>query len=215
MKKILILLSLILSSFVSVNSLGLCGNINLEPKTGGKIPAISLPIPKNSEEKIYLGLSGKGVFKIHDIKAKVVLIKIFNLYCPICQSTASAMVELYRQIESHPDFQGKIKLIGIGAGNTQSEVEAYKQTNNIPFPLFPDQDFNIHRTLGEVRTPFFIAIKMTQDGSHEIVHTHLGGLTDIQGFLDLMYEAYGIPQEDLQKREKLATSSANQTSIQE
>jgi hypothetical protein len=46
----------------------------------------------------------------------------------------------------------------------------------------------------------------------EIVHTHLGGITDIQGLLDSMYEAYGMPQGDLQRKEKLATSTANQTS---
>ena len=67
--------------------------------------------------------------------------------------------------------------------------------------------------MGEVRTPFFIAIKMNRDSSHEIVHTHLGGLTDLQGLLDLMYEAYGIPQGDLQRKEELATSTANQTSF--
>jgi len=214
-REILILLSFILFSFLFVNSPGLCGSVNLEPRKGGRIPVISLPVPENSEEKIYLGLSGQGAFKIQQVKAKVILIKIFNLYCPICQSTASAMVELYHQIENHPDFKGKIKLIGIGVGNTQSEVKAFKQTHNIPFPVFPDQDFIIHKALGEVRTPFFIAIKINRDRSHEIVHTHLGALTDIPGLLDLMYEAYGGPQEDLQKREKLATSSANQTSVQD
>ncbi len=40
----------------------------------------------------------------------------------------------------------------------------------------------------------------------------MGGLRDIQRLLDLMYEAYGIPQEDFQRKEKLATSKANQTS---
>lgn len=212
MKKSFILLSYILYIlifFLSMSSRAFCANVNSEPKKGGRLPSITLPVPKNSGEKIYLGLSGEGTFKIHQIKAKVILIKIFNLYCPICQSTASAMVELYRQIENHTDFTGKIKLIGIGAGNSQSEIEVFKQNNNIPFPIFPDQDFVIHKALGEVRIPFFVAIKMNRDRSHEIVHTHLGGFTDIVGLLDLMYEAYGIPQEDLQRKEKFTTSSAN------
>lgn len=212
MKNIPTSLSFALFFFLFMSGSVFYAPVNAEPKKGGKLPAINLPVPKNSAEKIYLGLSKDGSFKIHQIKAKVILIKIFNLYCPICQSTASAMSELHHQIENHPDFTGKVKLIGIGAGNSQSEVEVYKQTHNIPFPLFPDQDFSIHKALGEVRTPFFIAIKINRDRSHEIVHTHLGGLTDIQGLLDLMYEAYGIPQEDLQRKEKLATSTPNQTS---
>jgi peroxiredoxin len=210
MSKSLIPISYILTFFLFMSSPVFCAALNPEPKKGGRLPTISLQLPNKSDEKIYLGLSGAGSFKLHQIKAKVILIKIFNLYCPICQSTASAMVELYHQIENHPDFKGKIKLIGIGVGNSQSEIEVFKQNNNVPFPLFPDQDFSIHKVLGEVRTPFFIVIKMNRNRSHEIVHTHLGGLTDIQGLLNLMYEAYGIPQEDLQKREKLATSTADQ-----
>jgi peroxiredoxin len=182
----------------------------MSPVKGGKLPIISLPIPKNSYEKIYLGLSGEGFFKISQIKAKGVLIKIFNLYCPVCQSTASAMAELYRQIENNPDLKDKMKLIGIGAGNNLLEIEVFKQNYNITFPIFPDENFKIHKALGEVRTPFFIALKMEGDGSHEIVHTHLGGLTDARAFLDLMVEAYGINQEDLLIKE--AVSSPNKSS---
>jgi hypothetical protein len=195
---------------IALLSLALTGPIaaaSVSPVKGGKLPVINLPVPKDSYQKDYLGLSGEGFFKVHEVKANGVLIKIFNLYCPICQSTASAMAELYRQIENNPDLKNKIKLMGIGAGNTVLEVEVFKQTYNIPFPIFPDEDFRIHNLLGEVRTPFFIAIKMEKDGSHEIVHTHLGGLTDARAFLDLMVEAYGINQEDLLIKE--AASSPN------
>ena len=213
-RKLLVSLSfIIIFSYLFVNGPGLCADVNPEPRKGGRIPVISLPVPKDSKERIYLGLSsGDGFFRIHQVQAQVIFIEIFNLYCPICQSTASAMVQLYDQIENHPDFRGKIKLIGIGAGNSQTEMEVFKRNNNIPFPVFPDQDFGIHKALGEVRTPFFIAIKINRDRSHKIVHTHLGGLTDIQGLLDLMYGAYRIPKEDLQNREEIATSTANQTS---
>lgn len=115
------------------------------------------------------------------------------------------MTELYNQIENNPNLKGKIKLIGIGAGNSLLEVEVFKQNHDIPFPIFPDEDYKIHKALGEVRTPFFMAIKMEKDGSHEIVHTHLGGLTDSRAFLDLVVEAYGIKQEDLLIKEAISS----------
>src|SRR5512137_2178949 len=102
------------------------------PVKGGTLPAILLPISADSDEKIYLGLSGEGFFEIPQIKAQGVLIKIFNIYCPVCQSSSLAMAKLYRQIENNPDLKNKIKLIGIGAGNTLTEIEVFKQTNNIP-----------------------------------------------------------------------------------
>ena len=210
MKKVLVFVSLNLVSFLFIQSVSF--GANPQPVKGGRLPVINLPIPKNPDEKMYLGLSGDGFFKIQQIKAKAVLIKIFNLYCPVCQSTAPAMAELYHQIENYPDLKEKMKFIGIGAGNSLLEVEGFKQTNNIPFPVFPDEDFKIHKVLGEVRIPFFIATRMNPDGFHEIVHTHLGALTQVQAFMDLMREAYGIHEEELRKMEKLATSTGDESS---
>ncbi len=166
------------------------------PVKGGKLPIIRLPIPKDSNEKIYLGLSGDGFFEIPQIRSKGVLIKIFNLYCPICQSTAAAMTEVYHQIENNPGLRDKLKLIGIGAGNNLLEIEVFKHNLNIPFPIFPDENFKIHQALGEARIPFFIAVKIEKDRSPEIVHTHLGGFTDARELSDLMIEAYEMKRED-------------------
>ncbi len=166
------------------------------PVKGESLPGIRLPIPKDPNEKIYLGLSGDGFFRIPQIKSKGVLIKIFNLYCPVCQSTAAAMAEIYRQIENNPDLRGKLKLIGIGAGNSLLEIEVFKRDAHIPFPMFPDENFKIYQALGEVRIPFFIAVKIERDRPPEIVHTHLGGVADARELSDLMIEAYGMKHED-------------------
>ncbi len=167
------------------------------PVKGGNLPGIRLPVPKDSNEKKYLGLSGEGFFKIPEIKSKGVLIKIFNLYCPICQSTVAAMTEIYRQIENNRDLSGKLKLIGIGAGNSPLEIEVFKHNYNVPFPIFPDENFKIHQALGEVKIPFFIAVRIDGGRPPEIVETHWGGFTDARALSDLMIEAYGIKQEDL------------------
>jgi len=213
LKKVLIYFSIIFLSSLFVNHPTF--GANPQPVKGRRLPVINLPIPKNPNEKMYLGLSGDGFFKIQQIKANAVLIKIFNLYCPVCQSTASAMAELYHQIENHPDLREKMKLIGIGTGNSLYEVEVFKQTHHIPFPIFPDEDYRIHKVLGEVRTPFFIGTKMNRDGSREIVHTHLGALTQVEAFMGLMLEAYGIHEEELRKRGNLATTLPNWPSSNE
>jgi peroxiredoxin len=189
----MVLLSLVLS--------GVAFAADPAPVKGGTLPAILLPIPGDEDEKIYLGLSGEGFFGIPQINAEGVLIMVFNIYCSICQSTALDMRKLYRQIESNPDLKNRTKLIAIGAGNTPTELEVFKQTNNIPFPLFPDEDLAIHNSLGEVRVPTFIAVRMEKDGSHKIVHTHLGELGDPELLLSLMLEAYGIKQEDGRAKE--------------
>ena len=205
------ILSVLVIIFLTFHTTAFAADASLTK--GGKLPAINLPIPKDSDEKTYLGLSGEGVFKISQVKAQAVLIKIFNLYCPICQSTAGVMTEIYKQIENNPNLNGKIKLIGIGAGNNILEVEVFKQNHHISFPIFPDEDFTIHKAFGEVRTPFFIAVKMEERGSPEIIHTHLGGLTDARAFLDLMVEAYGIKKEDLLIKEAASSPKKSRSDV--
>jgi thiol-disulfide isomerase/thioredoxin len=162
------------------------------PEKGEVLPVMNLPIPKNPDERNYLGLSGSGSFKIPQIKVKAVIIEIFSMYCPYCQKDAPGVNELYRLIENNPDIKNKIKLIGIGAGNSSYEVEVYKKTYQVPFPLFSDKDFVIHKVCGEVRTPYFMVVKINEDGTHQIVHTQLGNYPGAEPFLELVLKASGL-----------------------
>jgi hypothetical protein len=165
---------------------------NLPPVKGGVLPLFKLPIPKNPSEKSYLGLPGKGFFKIPQIKAEVVIIEIFSMYCPQCQKIAPGVEELYHIIENDLELKDKIKLIGIGAGSSHYEIEIFKKTYNTPFPLFPDNDFTIHKALGDVRSPYFIAIKINKDGTHKVIHSELDSFKEAHAFLELMIAASGL-----------------------
>jgi thiol-disulfide isomerase/thioredoxin len=193
MKKFLIsLIAISLLFFVFRNS-NLAGN--LPPITGGILPPIRLPIPEDPDEKEYLGLSGSGFFSIPQIKAKVVIIEIFSMYCPKCQQIAPGIDKLYYLIESDPNLRNKIKLIGIGAGNSRYEVDVFRKTFNTPFPLFPDDDFTIHEALGNVRSPYFIAIKINKGGTHQVVHSELDSFNEAHAFLESIVTASGLKEE--------------------
>jgi peroxiredoxin len=165
---------------------------NKPPEKGEVLPVMNLPTPKNPDERNYLGLSGSGLFKIPQIKAKAVIVEIFSMYCPYCQKDAPGVNELYRLIENNADIKNKIKLIGIGAGNSSYEVDVFKKTYTVPFPLFPDKDFTIHKACGEVRTPYFMVVKINEDGTHQIVHNQLGGYPGAEPFLELVLKASGL-----------------------
>ena len=190
MKKNLMSLTVMILLFSAFISPALAAN--KPPEKGETLPVMNLPIPKNPEERNYLGLSGSGSFKIPQIKAKVVIIEIFSMYCPYCQKDAPGVNELFRLIENNPDIKNKIKLIGIGAGNSSYEVEVFKKTYTVPFPLFPDRDFTIHKVCGEVRTPYFMVVKINEDGTHQIVHNQLGNYPGAEPFLDLVLKASGL-----------------------
>ena len=81
------------------------------PEKGDVLPDIILAVPQQPELQQYLGLSGKSSFSISQVKADVVLIEIFSMYCPYCQREAPAVNTLHRKIASSSRLKEKIKLL--------------------------------------------------------------------------------------------------------
>jgi len=168
------------------------------PQVGGALPDFELAIPKEAAERNYLGLSGglpffsRGTFKIPQIKGEVIILEIFSMYCPYCQAEAPNVKALYEKIEKSASLRGKIKIIGIGAGNNPYEVDTFKKKYQIPFPLFADGDFVLHKKFGEVRTPYFIVLRNNPDGSYRIVYSKLGAFGEVDSFLNSVIKMTGL-----------------------
>jgi len=165
---------------------------NAPPSEGGILPKINLLIPVDEGYKKYLGLKGVGEFLIPQIKAKVVLIEIFSMYCPHCQKDAPVVNDLFSRIMKDGALKDKLKLIGIGAGNSDFEVDFFRKTYDVKFPLFSDAEFSIHKVLGEVRTPYFIALKINSNGTHKVVYSKLGGVGNPDEFLKKIKNLAGL-----------------------
>ena len=100
--------------------------------------------------------------------------------------------KLYRTIQKRKDLKDKIKMIGIGTGNTPFEVGFFQKKYEVPFPLFPDENLSIHRILGELRTPYFLGVKIDSDGSNKVFYSRLGQFRDIDSFLKRIVELSGL-----------------------
>ncbi len=95
-------------------------------------------------------------------------------------------------LEADTFLKDRIKLIGIGAGNSAYEVATFAKTYHIRFPLFEDGDFNIHKKIGEVRTPYFIGVRKGPEGSATVFFSKLGGFKNPETFLQKILDAAGI-----------------------
>ena len=189
MKKLFLLSVLLLFSLAAAIPVLAAG----QPKPGEKLFDLTLPVPAERADRNYLGLSGWGkTFKMADIKANLVLIEILSMYCPFCQKEAPLVNQLYEAIEKDPAAKGKIKIIGIGAGNSAYEVEVFRKRYNVPFPVFPDPDYDIHKKCGEVRTPFFIAVRLNANGTQDVTYAKLGGFGEIPAFLETLKKSAGL-----------------------
>jgi peroxiredoxin len=166
------------------------------PSKGDVLPDIKLFVPKNSSHRNYLGLPDETFFKIPQIKAKVVIIEIFSMYCPYCQREAPEVNRLYNIIENDPTLKDKVKVIGIGTGNSSFEVDVFRNKYSVPFPLIADEDYSVHKSFGEVRTPYFLGININEDGTHKVFYSKAGEFTGAEPFLTLMLQLSGLKQEE-------------------
>jgi peroxiredoxin len=183
---LLMILLLVLSAFSAPSA------ADRPPRPGELFPDLDLPMPKNAAEKTYLGLTGEGSFSLGQVKAQVVILEIFSMYCPYCQKEAPQVNELFRAIETNPDSKGKIKVLGIGAGNSPFEVGMFKKTYAIPFPLIADEDLIFHHALGGVRTPYFLAVVIEKDKTARVIFSELGSMSGAKSFLKKIIELAGL-----------------------
>lgn len=187
--KIMILLTIFLSLSFSKLSIRAA---EVAPAKGDMFPALSLAMPEREGAREYLGLTGNGSFSISQIKADLVIVEIFSMYCPYCQKEAPLVNDLYRMISENPALKDRIKIIGIGAGNTPFEVDVFRNKYDIRFPLFSDESFTVHKAVGEVRTPYFFVLRTNADGSDRVIYSKVGTIQDPKQFLDLIVKEAGL-----------------------
>jgi len=149
---------------------------------------IKLSAPGIPEQREYLGLGDEPAFTIDSIDATVLIIEIFSMYCPHCQREAPIINRFYDLLRKSRKTGSEFKLIGIGVGNSPFEVEHFRTTYGISFPLFADGEFKLHKALGEVGTPHFICLARSKNSPWKVILSRSGGIKDPEAFLSIIVE---------------------------
>jgi peroxiredoxin len=143
-------------------------------------PDLELAGVLTAELKASLGVTS-NTFKLSEIKSDYLVVEAYSMYCPICQRDAPAVNELYRQV-TEADTKGTVRFIGLGMGNSGFETGFYQTKFQVPFALFADENFAIHKALGETGTPTFYIVSL-KGSSPEMLYMREGdpeeGLLDI------------------------------------
>jgi peroxiredoxin len=72
-----------------------------------------------------------------------------------------------------------IRVLGIGITNKQKEVDTYRETFRVEFPLFADADKEIPKKTGIEDIPLTVLI----DKNGKVLISHLGVVKDVDKFL--------------------------------
>lgn len=141
-------------------------------------------VPESEAALSYLGIDAKGSFKLSQIKAELVIIEFFSMYCPYCQADAPHVNELYSMIQKTPKFKKRVKIIGIGMGNTPFEVDVFRKKYTVPFPLVSDEQYTADKLATKrIRTPTFVLFRPANGSRQRVVDIHEGELGKPEEFL--------------------------------
>jgi len=128
-------------------------------KPGDYFPEMHVDLFKNKETQKYLNLKGDREIDLSEIEADLLIVELLSVYCVSCMAQAPFDKELFSMIESNEITYGKVKMVGIGVGNNQAEVNKFIKKYNLPYPVFIDPRFSKYDQIGKIRTPFKIFLK--------------------------------------------------------
>ncbi len=161
--------------------------------TAETLPEIVVTVPESKEDRAYLGLEKEAgeTFNLAEIDADILLIELFSMYCPYCQAEAPVVNTFHELALQRQEKGTTIRVVGLGASNTQFEVDHFRDTYDIPFPLFPDKPLTFYKKLGGEGTPSFLGVLLKKGAEPEIVLRQTGGFDSPEEFLEKLLESAG------------------------
>lgn len=152
------------------------------PRKGTTLPQFELQAPASEKAKEYLGISRPN-FRLGDIPCRLLLVEVIGVYCPQCYKQAPLFNTLFNRIEKSK-LKGQVKMLAIAAGGNVNEIQYLYEQVQYNFPVVPDPQFEIHKLIGEPRTPFTMLV----DPHSKVLHTHMRIVEDLDTFLKLINE---------------------------
>lgn len=148
-----------------------------------KLLNLELPVPKQEGAAKYLAAGSGGTFRVGAVPAETLLLEVFSMYCPYCQSEAPKVNQLYAATQADPKLAGKVKFLAVGSGNTPYEVEVFQKKFGVKFPMTHDPEFTLEKCSdGRVRTPTFIILKKDGGKDFKVSEVHAGKIENLDAF---------------------------------
>ncbi len=128
-----------------------------EPPTlavGDYFPTCRLMLLDYQKDRDYLQIShAERNITLEDVQSDYIFIEIYNELCSACVSEVKTYKMLYRMLLADAYLEGRVKMMGIGAGSKKRSAAKFRNQKNIAFPLFADEKREIFTCLGKPVLP--------------------------------------------------------------
>lgn len=119
-----------------------------------EVPRLSLP--DNVEAQNLPGISLQAdSFSIDELEAPMIVLVVFDFYCPVCQKSAANIKRLAEKVAATTPG---IPVIGIGTGDTPFETQKFKDKFKLPFPCLSDREETVSKYYHVERTPSIMVL---------------------------------------------------------
>ena len=98
---------------------------------------------------------------IEDLDASMVVLVVFDLYCPACQKSAGNMKRLAEQVST---AFPTVPVVGIGSGDTAFETRKFREKFKLPFVCISDREETVSDYYQVERTPSVIVLTKSGEG---------------------------------------------------
>lgn len=162
------------------------------PQAGQPAPEAALPAMPQKEARQYLGIGDKHYFTFSDVDAQVVILNIFNVFCPYCQAEAPLINQLWERLNTDPALKGKAKMFAIAVNNSAFEVSVFRDKYGAAYPITPDVTFEVSKLTGKsIATPSFVVVRQGPQGG-QVIYSHSGPIEDLDAFVDMLKDKGGL-----------------------
>ncbi len=119
-----------------------------------EIPRLSLPDNVKAQNLPGISLQANS-FSIDELEASMVVLVVFDFYCPVCQKSAANIKRLAEEVAATTPG---IPIIGIATGDTPLETQKFKDKFELPFPCASDRAKTMANYYHVERTPSIIVL---------------------------------------------------------
>ncbi|MGQ9919750.1 MAG: TlpA family protein disulfide reductase [Desulfobacca sp.] len=146
---------------------------------GDKLGDVEFPAPLSADDAKALGLAADKPFKLSQLGTPYLLVELFATSCPHCVHHAPIMNQVYGLLQKDAKLAGKVKVLGLAAGDSPGNVASWKKLFKVPFALVPDPEFKTYKAINPLGTP--TTVLLNKNG--EVLLVKAGAFNSAEDFL--------------------------------